>query len=600
MTTPLLPTDPAQIGPHTVVSRIDSGGQGTVYLAHTPDGTPTAVKVLSHAWDGDTRQRDRFAQELAAARRVAPFCTAAIIDADMDAEPPYIASEYVPGPTLRSAVQDDGPRTGPDLDRLAIATITALAAVHEAGVVHRDLKPGNVILGPDGPRVIDFGIARIVDATRQTTSVAGTPAYMSPEQIRGKTLGPASDVFSWAAVMVYAATGRRAFPGETTMGIIDRVLTEPPDLTDVPERLRPLLERCLDKEPDRRPTGMDVLGALLGRGPAPQAPTLLLEQTSTAVVTDTARINAVPVPGLPAPGTAGAAGAVAGLAPYVPDPRREDSGPPDTGPGTGALTTVDPHAGAASEAGGAEGTGARAAGGGTGAPAGDGTDGPWLGAPTSRVPGSGPDGAFPATRVTPYIAPGGAHDRTGGTIPPDGAPPHGGRSVARGGRSRRRRSKAGWVTAGALVVLAALGGVLFWVSGQYAPPPVEPVGSTPSSEDVVEDPATGEEGDEGGGEEEPVDTDDGTGTWTPPDEGTEHTGGGGGEEVDCHTDPHHPDCVPVDPPDCETDPEACWDPDPGEGEGGGEGGGTGEGGGEGTDTTGEGGGGTGTDGTGGE
>ncbi|WP_306371430.1 serine/threonine-protein kinase, partial [Nocardiopsis sp. CC223A] len=301
MTTPLLPTDPSTIGPYTVVSRIDSGGQGTVYLARAADGTQAAVKVLGHTWEGDSRQRDRFAQELAAARRVAPFCTAAVLDADMDADPPYIASEYVPGPTLRSAIEDDGPRTGPDLDRLAIATVTALAAVHEAGVVHRDLKPGNVILGPDGPRVIDFGIARLVDATRQTTTVAGTPAYMSPEQIRGHTLGPASDLFSWAAVMVYAATGHRAFHGGTTLAIVDQVLTSPPDLAAVPERLHPVLERCLDKDPDRRPTAMEVLAALIGGGSLPEAApaTLLLEQTSTAVVAATARINAVPE--VPAP-----------------------------------------------------------------------------------------------------------------------------------------------------------------------------------------------------------------------------------------------------------------------------------------------------------
>ncbi|WP_026127440.1 serine/threonine-protein kinase, partial [Nocardiopsis lucentensis] len=283
MTTPLGSSDPERIGPYTLSARIDGGGQGMVYLGHAQDGTPAAVKVLTPSWGDDTRQRARFAQELAAARRVAPFCTAAVLDADMDGPVPYIASEYVPGPTLRSAVRDGGPREGAVLDRLAIATVTALTAVHEAGVVHRDVKPGNVILGPDGPRVIDFGIARLDDATRHTTGVVGTPAYMSPEQVRGQTVGPASDVFSWAAVIAFAATGRHAFPGETTMEVVDRVLRDAPDLEGVPDRLRPVLERCMDKDPAARPRAVDVLGTLLGTGPAtaPLAPTAVLEQAAT-------------------------------------------------------------------------------------------------------------------------------------------------------------------------------------------------------------------------------------------------------------------------------------------------------------------------------
>ncbi|MGW9349700.1 serine/threonine-protein kinase [Nocardiopsis flavescens] len=501
MTTPLLSTDPARIGPYTVLARIDSGGQGTVYLARAADGTEAAVKVLGGTWEGDSRQRERFARELDAARRVSPFCTAAVLDADMDAEPPYIASEYVPGPTLRSAVEEGGPRTGPDLDRLAIATVTALAAVHGAGVVHRDLKPGNVILGPDGPRVIDFGIARVVDATRQTTTVAGTPAYMSPEQIRGRPCGPAADVFSWASVMVYAATGHRAFPGGTTLATVDRVLGSPPDLDGVPARLRPVLERCLDKDPERRPSALEVLGALIGGGPLPGAvaATLLLERTATAVVSDTARIRAVP-----------------------PEPAPPRHPLPDSGPATGTLAAVDPD--------------------GAGAPARRST-GP-------AAPGGGP-GRTRGVPRTPPRPEGPPAPGTGGGAPP--AP------VRRAGRSRGRPG-AGWATAGALAVLAVLGGLLLWAYAQSTPPPVEPAGTAPSSEAVVEDPSATEAppaGPDTGGE---------TGGWTPP---AQETGpAGGGTEPDCHADPHHPDCAAVDPGGCEADPGACPEPEPGEGEDG--------------------------------
>ncbi|MEV2276960.1 serine/threonine-protein kinase [Nocardiopsis sp. NPDC049922] len=352
MTTPLGPSDPERIGPYTLAARIDGGGQGMVYLGHAPDGTPAAVKVLTPTWGDDTHQRARFAQELAAARRVAPFCTAAVLDADMDGPLPYIASEYVPGPTLRTAVLDGGPREGPALDRLAIATVTALTAVHEAGVVHRDVKPGNVILGPDGPRLIDFGIARLDDATRHTTGVVGTPAYMSPEQVRGQTVGPASDVFSWAAVMAFAATGRHAFPGETTMEVVDRVLRDEPDLDGVPDRLLPVLGRCLGKDPAARPRAVDVLNTLLGTGPttAPLAATAVLEQAATLVDEGTAVIRPVLPPTDVLTGVAWAATAADGAtAPEGASTRDRSTAAPvgvPVGGGTGPIDGAEPRAGA--------------------------------------------------------------------------------------------------------------------------------------------------------------------------------------------------------------------------------------------------------------
>ncbi|NYH55059.1 hypothetical protein HNR06_004648 [Nocardiopsis arvandica] len=490
MTTPLLPSDPTRIGPYAVAARIDSGGQGTVYLAHAADGSPAAVKVLALAWSGDTRQRERFAQELVAARRVAPFCTAAVLDADMDADTPYIASEYVPGPTLRSAVRDAGPHTGPALDRLAIATVTALTAVHEAGVVHRDLKPGNVILGPDGPRVIDFGVARLVDATRQTTTVAGTPAYMAPEQIRGEPAGPAGDLFSWAAVIAYAATGCPAFPGEDTMAMIDRVLTCEPELAGVPDRLRPVLEACLAKDPGARPTAVEVLGTLIGRAPgadAPLAATLIMAEASTAVGEGTARIR---LPELPRARTAYGDG--------PPLPRGTDTGGRGGRGGRPEGARRDGGTGLPGEGPGRHGSPGHVRGGGTDLPPGGGG---------GRGPGGGP--AAPGGRARPR--------RPGG----------------RGGRA------AGWALAGALVVLAVLG--YLWTLGPDGPWEMAPAGSTPPASSpppaAESSAAEGEHVTEGEPATEEVPAGTGTEESAPPDTGP-----------DCTADPHAHGCPP--PADC--------------------------------------------------
>ncbi|MBB6171926.1 hypothetical protein HNR23_001986 [Nocardiopsis mwathae] len=274
MTTPLKKGDPAAIGPYELTARIGKGGQGTVYLGRAPDGGEVAIKVLTSEWTGDARQRSRFARELESARKVAPFCTAAVLDADLDAADPYIVSEYVKGPNLREAVLAEGPRRGSALDRLAIATATALVAIHQAGVVHRDFKPANVLLSAEGPRVIDFGIARNTDSTvTQTNSVTGTPAYMAPEQIRGEEIGPPADMFAWAGVIAFAASGNGPFAADSVHTVIHRILSEPPDLAAVPGNLRPLLEACLAKEPEQRPTAARVLGLLVGHDFEAAAPT---------------------------------------------------------------------------------------------------------------------------------------------------------------------------------------------------------------------------------------------------------------------------------------------------------------------------------------
>ncbi|WP_433540453.1 protein kinase domain-containing protein [Streptosporangium sandarakinum] len=252
--------DPDRIGGYWLAGRLGSGGQGVVYEAYDADGARYALKVL-HATT-DPGLRDRFRKEIAAARRVASFCTAKVIDADPDAARPYVVSEYVEGVNLRRA----GRRfTGDDLHRLATAVATALTAVHEAGVVHRDLKPDNVLLGPDGPRVIDFGIARTAEMSLTASgAVAGTPAYMAPEILTGQRAGPPADVFAWGCVVVFAATGEDPFRADDLGAVMHRVLTHHPDLGALPPSVRPLVAAALDKDPDRRPSARDLLLALVG------------------------------------------------------------------------------------------------------------------------------------------------------------------------------------------------------------------------------------------------------------------------------------------------------------------------------------------------
>jgi predicted Ser/Thr protein kinase len=262
---------PGRIGEHQVVRLLGEGGQGAVYLAQSPAGERVAVKVLHGRLAADPEVRRRFLREAEVAASVAPFCTARVIGTGMLGEQPYIVSEYVPGPSLDELVKRDGPRTGGGLDRLAISTLTALASIHRAGIVHRDFKPGNVILGPEGPVVIDFGIARTLDAVATMSHVAGTPAYMSPEQLGDQPVTLASDMFSWAATMVFAATGRRAFTGSNVPVIMHAILHNPPDLSGVPEPLRAMVAACLAKDPADRPTTGDLLRDLTsgdGRGGA--------------------------------------------------------------------------------------------------------------------------------------------------------------------------------------------------------------------------------------------------------------------------------------------------------------------------------------------
>ena len=257
---PLRATDPAQIGPYRLLGLLGRGGQGAVYLGLTPDGARVAVKVLHDWFAGDETAKSRFLREVEATRRVAPFSTARVLDVRVDDELAYIVSEYVDGCSLEQLVREQGPRDADALTRLALATSGALAAIHRAGIVHRDFKPANVLIGSDGPRVIDFGIARALDQTSATSGkIIGTPAYMSPEQFSSGRVGPASDIFSWAATMIYAASGRAAFEADSIPAVINRILNHQPDLSCLPAAMRPLAAACLDKNPDNRPTASEVM-----------------------------------------------------------------------------------------------------------------------------------------------------------------------------------------------------------------------------------------------------------------------------------------------------------------------------------------------------
>ncbi|MEV4568445.1 serine/threonine-protein kinase [Nonomuraea sp. NPDC049419] len=258
--------DPRQLGSYRLTRRLGQGGQGVVYLGESPQRGRVAIKLLHASLSGTADARRRFLGEVEAVRRVAAFCTAQLLDADLEGDRPYLVSEYVHGPSLREHVEKEGPRTGGSLERLAIGTATALGAIHRAGVVHRDFKPGNVLLGIDGPRVIDFGVSRLVDTTVTTSHMPmGTPAYMAPERMKGEPAGPPADMWAWALTVAYTANGRPAYTAETHNEVLARVLYGAPDLGDLDGRLREIVEACLATEPGDRPDAEEALRLLLGQ-----------------------------------------------------------------------------------------------------------------------------------------------------------------------------------------------------------------------------------------------------------------------------------------------------------------------------------------------
>ncbi|MER5432661.1 bifunctional serine/threonine-protein kinase/ABC transporter substrate-binding protein [Streptomyces sp. NPDC002588] len=362
--TALRPGDPQAVGGHRLLGRLGAGGMGVVYLARTPGGALVALKVIRAEYAADPAFRVRFRREAQAVGRLGELLAerpggrwlVPVTAADPEAREPWMATAYVPGPSLGDAVARHGPLPPDSVRVLGARLAEALAEVHAAGLVHRDVKPGNVLLALDGPRLIDFGIARSADATALTASdvVIGSPGYLSPEQAqagRAERIGPPSDVFSLACVLAFASTGRRAFGTGTPAAVVYRTVHEDPDLTGVPDPLLPLLTACLAKEPGARPSAEEIRAGLEpgttaegGWLPAP-LPGLIAERA--------ARVLELPVP-VPVSGT--------------PDPEETRVA---AGPSRRRFMTLGAVVGVLGAGGGVAAWAARRAGGGPGAGTGD-------------------------------------------------------------------------------------------------------------------------------------------------------------------------------------------------------------------------------------
>jgi hypothetical protein len=314
----LLPSDPTTIGPYRLLERIGTGGMGVVYLVVGPDGSQAALKLIRAELADDPAFRARFRREVEAGQRVGGVCNAKYLAADLDAERPYLVTEYVPGGNLADFVATNGPLPGDQAVSLAVGLSEALVAMSSVGVIHRDLKPSNVLMGATGPKVVDFGIVHAADGTAltQTGLTVGSPSWMAPEQAIGQSGSAATDVFSWGATVAFASTGRSPFGEGRPDAVLYSVVHEPPDLVGLDRRLEPLVRQSLEKDPARRPTPDDLLLGLVRTAMAGVVPVGGADAMTTAVLDRTWHQGAplVPPPILPPPGVA-----PGGVGPSAPD-----------------------------------------------------------------------------------------------------------------------------------------------------------------------------------------------------------------------------------------------------------------------------------------
>ncbi|MFD4997797.1 serine/threonine-protein kinase [Streptomyces buecherae] len=362
---PLAPTDPPRIGPYVLLGRLGSGGMGRVYLARSAGGRTVAVKVVHEEHATNREFRARFRREVAAARRVGERFTAPVLEGDPDAPRPWVATGYVPGPSLEQVVREHGPLPTASVHELFDGLTRALRGIHEAGIVHRDLKPSNVLLTIEGPRVIDFGIARALQPSVEslltsTGMVIGSPGFMAPEQVVGEAVGPAADVFALGCVAMYAATGRLPFGhgAPNQHAVMFRIVQSAPDLAAVEDdALRALIARCLAKSPTDRPTVADLLADPARARPAPGDGAWLPPALVARLAQQAARLLDAEAPGTPhapAPGTPDVPGAGT---PDVPGPPA-DAVPSPGRPTVGLRPQAAEGAGAAGGAGTAGASGA--------------------------------------------------------------------------------------------------------------------------------------------------------------------------------------------------------------------------------------------------
>ncbi|MFJ5137840.1 serine/threonine-protein kinase [Streptomyces sp. NPDC088707] len=354
---PLAADDPTTVAGYRLAARLGAGGMGKVYLSYTPGGRPVAIKLIRPEFGEDAEFRRRFAQEVRSAQRVQGLFTAPVIDADPEGAQPWLATAYVPGPSLADAVVSHGALPVETVLLLVAGMAEALHVIHGAGIVHRDLKPSNVLLAADGPRVIDFGIAHAADATSLTGSgvTIGTPSFMAPEQAAGRGVTAATDVFALGQVAAYASTGVPAFGEGTSHGVLYRIVHEEPDLGAVPERLSELVTRCLAKDPQARPSLAEIIqlcqaanaATVLRRPedwlPAPVSADITARAAAPAPVQTPPPPTTAPTGGYPPTAPAGPPASAAVYSPTAPSTPAPPAAPPGAyGPSAGHLATPPP------------------------------------------------------------------------------------------------------------------------------------------------------------------------------------------------------------------------------------------------------------------